>query len=120
MLNRSKIVINANSFYSRSHIHVVQQHRIAVPKSYLDDRGQLLAADVQHKARRTAPFPNGDVRPRLGPRERRSDPQEEGICELGNAASIGGVTPGHERSGKVHTQIVGSPAVLPAQQRWLS
>jgi hypothetical protein len=40
MLNRSKIVINVNSFI-RAHIfrnHVVQQNRVVLPKSWLDDR----------------------------------------------------------------------------------
>jgi hypothetical protein len=77
MLNRSKIVINVNSFI-RAHIF---------PKSWgpAEPRGatevvagrpaRLLAADDDRKPRRTVPFPNGDVGRVYSPTRKMSDRQ---------------------------------------------
>jgi hypothetical protein len=65
-LNRPKIVININSFI-RAQIFP-QSNAAAEPHSRTEvvfrRPTQLLAVDVEHEPRRTAPFPNGDVRTR--------------------------------------------------------
>jgi hypothetical protein len=63
MLNRSKVIIDVDSFIRSDIPHssdAAEPH--AVPKSRLDDRVKLSAANVDHAPRRTAPFPNGDLR----------------------------------------------------------
>jgi hypothetical protein len=80
-LNRPKIVININSFFRAQ---IFPQSNAAVePHSRTEvvfrRPTQLLAADVEHEPRRTAPFPNGDVQPALVPQEGRWSPKE-GWC----------------------------------------
>jgi hypothetical protein len=72
MLNRSKIVINVNSFI---YAHIFRNDVVpAKPHSRAEVMAgrpaRLLAADVADKPRRTAPFPNGDVRNGLMPPEK--------------------------------------------------
>jgi hypothetical protein len=54
MVNRSKIVINVQLLHSRSRTHSQNPSRPSATPP-------LLVAHVEHDARRTAPFPNGDV-----------------------------------------------------------
>jgi hypothetical protein len=62
MLNRSKTIIDVDSFIRAQtfRIQVVQWSRI--PKSRLDDRVNYQQQTSTRAPRRTAPFPNGDVR----------------------------------------------------------
>jgi hypothetical protein len=60
MLNRSKIVINVNSFFRAQ---ISPQSSCAAPPDRVmpGPAASLLAAGVQREQRRTVPFPNGDV-----------------------------------------------------------
>lgn len=64
MLNRSKIVIDIDSFIRTRTFRIssdaARPH--AVPKSLLDDRVNYQQPTLTRAPRRTAPFPNGDVR----------------------------------------------------------
>jgi hypothetical protein len=61
MLNRSKIIIDVDSFI-RSDIRIQVVHWNRIPKSRLDDRVNYQQQMSTRAPRRTAPFPNGDVR----------------------------------------------------------
>jgi hypothetical protein len=71
MLNRSKIIIDVDSFIHAQTFRIQVVHWNRIPKSRLDDRVNYQQQTSTRAPRRTAPFPNGDVRKdltALGPR----------------------------------------------------
>src|SRR5208337_2886845 len=58
---------------------------------------QLSAAHVEHEPRRTAPFPNGDVRPALVPQEGRWSLKKDGVTTVSQVSATSAETHGPAR-----------------------